>query len=84
MTKDVISKSKLTCREHIIFIAIVLEGTGFANQGINNVTVIDVMTVFTTQSGQYLDAALGIPGFYMITIYPYINVFSDISLLCKE
>ena len=48
MTQDIIGEPELTGGKHVIFVAIILKGTGFTDQGIDNMTVIDVMTVFTT------------------------------------
>ncbi len=49
--QDIIGYSELTCGKHVVFVTIVLKGPGFADQGVYDVAIIDVMAVFTAQSG---------------------------------
>ncbi len=42
-------------REEIVAIAVVTEATGFAQQAVDHVTVVDVVPVFADQAGKRLD-----------------------------
>ena len=63
--------------EQVFFISIILECSGFANQPVNNMAIMNAVSILAPQTRQVFNPSLGIPYLQMLSIDPHCNGFSN-------
>jgi hypothetical protein len=74
--QQIVGHSELAGGEQISLVAIVLEGSGLADEPVYDMAVVDVVAVTASQSGQIFDLSLGIPDLDVVGVYAGFDPFS--------
>jgi hypothetical protein len=77
LPQQVVGQAKATAREQILAIAIIGEGSRFAHQPVDDVTVLDPVLATPTQTRQRFHQTLGVPHLDPLGVQPRLHLLAD-------